>query len=109
MGLAEGVYRDTQAYPKYEVYGLASQMKRAAVSIPSNIAEGHTKEATKEYLHHLSHAQGSLAELQTQIELSGRLNYLTDDQVSALIDLTVSLARQMYSLRNSVLKRLSDP
>jgi four helix bundle protein len=54
-------------------------MRRAAVSIPSNIAEEHTKESTKEYLHHLSHAQASLSELQTQIELSARLNYLTSD------------------------------
>jgi len=60
------VYRLTGVLPKQETYGLVSQMQRAAVSIPSNIAEGHSREHIKEYLHHLSVAQGSLAELETQ-------------------------------------------
>jgi four helix bundle protein len=105
MDLAEKVYLLTQAFPQRETYGLSSQMRRAAVSIPSNIAEGHTKESTKDYLYHLSIAQGSLAELQTQIELSGRLLYLTSDQVTGLKDATVALARQRYALRNALLKR----
>src|SRR4051795_4105804 len=88
MDLAESVYRLTQPYPQREVYGLASQMRRAAVPIPSNIAEGHTKESTKDYLRHISIAQGSLSELQTQIELSGRLLYLTPDNAGALFDST---------------------
>jgi four helix bundle protein len=107
MEPAESVYRMTQTYPKQETYGLAGQMRRAAVSIPSNIAEGHTKEASKEYLHHLSHAQGSLAELQTQIELSARLEYLTADQLTSLTDQTVALSRQLYALRNSLLRSLT--
>ncbi len=65
MNLVEQVYRLTRAFPKQETYGLSSQMQRAAVSIPSNIAEGHTREHLKEYLHHLSIAQASLAELET--------------------------------------------
>lgn len=105
MDLVEWVYRDSADFPKREVYGLASQMRRAAVSIPSNIAEGHTKEGSKEYLYHLSVAQGSLAELQTQIEIAGRLGYLIPDQVNGTMDLTVSLARQLYALRNALLKR----
>lgn len=108
MDLAESVYLFTQAYPLREHFSLASQTRRAAVSIPSNIAEGHTKESTKEYLYHLSPAQGSLSELQTQIELSARLNYLTSDQAGGLTDKTVSLARQLYALRNAVLRRDSS-
>jgi four helix bundle protein len=107
MDLVEAVYRLSQPFPQREVYGLASQMRRAAVSIPSNIAEGHTKESTREYLRHVSMAQGSLAELQTQIEIAGRLTYLADEQEKGLMDSSVSLARQLYALRNSLLKR--DP
>src|SRR4051812_37434860 len=73
MDLIESVYRLSANFPAREVYGLASQMRRAAVSIPSNIAEGHIREGTKEYLCHLSVAQGSLVELQTQLEIAGRL------------------------------------
>lgn len=70
MELVEIIYRLTQNFPKYEIYGLTSQIQRAAVSVPSNIAEGHTREHTKEFLHHLSIAQASLAELETQLEIS---------------------------------------
>ncbi|HEX3144767.1 MAG TPA: four helix bundle protein [Pyrinomonadaceae bacterium] len=69
IDLVRSVYELTLNFPRSEVYGLASQMQRAAVSIPSNIAEGHARESTKEYLHHLSIAQASLAELETQIEI----------------------------------------
>ena len=63
MDLVEGVYCLTKAFPRHEVYGLASQMQRAAVPIPSNIAEGYVRQHRKEYLQHLSIAQASLAEL----------------------------------------------
>jgi four helix bundle protein len=76
MELVEQVYLLTQIFPKREMYGLASQIQRAAVSIPSNIAEGHTREHSKEFLHHLSIAQASLAELETQLEIATRLKYL---------------------------------
>ena len=109
MDLAEDVYRLTQPFPQRETYGLAAQMRKAAVSIPSNIAEGHTKETTRDYLYHISSAQGSLAELQTQIELSGRLLYLTPEQVDGLMDAAVALTKQLYALRNSLLRRDSHP
>ena len=105
MNLVEQVYKCTQSFPSHELYGLTNQMRRAAVSIPSNIAEGHTREHLKEYLHHLSIAQASLAELETQFEISARLKYLSIEEVSAISEQTNSLGRQLYALRNSLMKR----
>ena len=106
MDLVEQVYQFTQTFPSQEIYGLISQMRRAAVSIPSNIAEGHTREHSKEYLHHLSMAQASLAELQTQLEIAGRLKYLSSEQVNKMMEQAVSLSKQLYALRNALTKRL---
>lgn len=105
MDLIENVYRLTRAFPKHETYGLASQIQRAAVSIASNIAEGHTREHLKEYLYHLSIAQSSLAELETQLEVSMRLKYLRSDQFKQILSDGNSLGRQLYALRNSLTKR----
>ena len=105
MDLVETVYRLSDGFPAKEMYGLTNQMRRSAVSIPSNIAEGHTREHSKEYLHHISIAQASLAELQTQLEIAARLKYLSDEELSAAIDQAVSLSRQLYALRNALVKR----
>ena len=102
MELVERVYQLTQTFPTRETYGLTGQMRRAAVSIPSNIAEGHTREHTKEYLHHLSMAQAPLAELQTQIEIAGRLSYLPPSAVAKTLEQSATLSRQLYSLRKSL-------
>lgn len=74
MDLVEGVYRVTKAFPKDEVYGLTSQIRRAVVSIPSNIAEGQSRMTSGEFIHFLGIARGSLAELETQIILAQRLS-----------------------------------
>ena len=76
MDLVETVYKLTTQFPKHELYGLVSQLQRCAVSIPSNIAEGHTKSHKKEYLQALSTSQGSLSELETQLEIAKRLSYI---------------------------------
>ncbi|MBI2842346.1 MAG: four helix bundle protein [Armatimonadetes bacterium] len=107
MDLVEEVYRLTKTFPSQELYGLASQIQRSAVSIPSNIAEGHTREHGKEYLNHISMAQGSLAELQTQLEIAARLGYLSQEQLSEALNYAMSLARQLYALRNGVAKSLA--
>jgi four helix bundle protein len=93
MDLVEQVYRITQTFPVQELYGLTSQVRRAAVSIPSNIAEGHTREHTKEYLYHLSVAQASLAELQTQLEIAARLNFVTSEQLGPILLDAVALSK----------------
>ena len=104
MDLVEGVYCLTKAFPRHEVYGLASQMQRAAVSIPSNIAEGYVRQHRKEYLQHLSIAQASLAELDTQLEIAARLKYLSQAQAQPIQESMTSLGKQLYTLRASLSK-----
>jgi four helix bundle protein len=72
------------------------------VSVPSNIAEGHTREHLKEYLHHLSMAQASLSEVETQLEIARRLHYITPTQVNTISRDLVSLGKHMYSLRTAL-------
>jgi four helix bundle protein len=108
MDLVEQVYRLTQTFPPQEMYGLTSQMRRAAVSIPSNIAEGHTREYSKEYLYHLSVAQASLAELETQFEIAARLKYLSAEQLSHALEQTASLGKQLYALRNALTQGIKN-
>jgi four helix bundle protein len=105
MEVVEAVYRLSCAFPKTEIYGLTSQVRRAAVSVPSNIAEGHTRASTREYLNHLSVAQASLAEVETQLEVAGRLQYVALAQLAPILDQCVVLGKQLYKLRDALLKR----
>jgi four helix bundle protein len=107
MQIVESVYRVSGGFPKAEIYGLTSQIRRAAVSVPSNIAEGHTRASTKEYLRHISVAEGSLAEVETQLEIAARLNYVCEEQLSPIRDECVYLGRQLHQLRGALVKRLS--
>lgn len=102
MDLVEAIYRITQAFPNHEQYGLTSQLRRAAVSIPSNIAEGHSRQHLGEYLHHLSFARGSLAEVETQLEIAIRLGYGSFEQVQPILDHVASLSRQLAALRKAL-------
>ncbi len=106
MDLVVAIYQLTEKFPAKEIYGLTSQMRRASVSIPSNIAEGHTRESSKEYLYHLSVAQASLAELETQTEIAFRLKYCSDEQRDSTLKQTVSLGKQLYALRNALERKL---
>ena len=76
--LVEKIYKITAQFPKFEHFGLSSQMQRAAVSVPSNIAEGAARNSEKEYIHFLYISLGSLAELETQLIISQKLNYIND-------------------------------
>ena len=82
MQLVKAVYQLTADFPIEERYGLAQQMRRAAVSIPSNLAEGSGRNGTKEYLHFIGIARGSLAELETQMQLSVMLDFVTPDHAA---------------------------
>ena len=106
IDMAERVYSLTREFPKHETYGLASQMQRAAVSVASNIAEGHAREHLKEYLHHLSIALASLAELETQLEIATRLKYLSPEQLEQTLKLIWSLGRQISSLSNALSRKV---
>ena len=110
VDLVEEIYRLTQSFPKHEIYGLAGQMQRTAVSVSSNIAEGHVRRYSKRYLHHLSVAQASLAELETQIEIAARPAYLPPEKAGQLRDRTGLLGRQLHALWNAlVAKRPATP
>ena len=85
MDLVDSVYSLARNFPSHEKYGLASQIQRAAVSVPSNIAEGHERHHLKEYLQHLSIALASMAELETQLESAFRLKYIPEDQLIARV------------------------
>jgi four helix bundle protein len=105
MDLVEQVYRLTRDFPKQELYGLTNQLRRAAVSVPSNIAEGQARTHVKEYLQFLSTAKGSLAEVQTQLEIAARLEYLTPKQLEQVLQQADALSRQLYALRNALVDR----
>lgn len=102
MDLVQEIYQITQTFPTCEMYGLVNQMRRASISIPSNISEGHTREYTKEYLYHLAIAQASLAELQTQVEIAQRLHYITLEESGTVLQQSTTLAKQLYALRNAL-------
>jgi len=106
MDIVEAVYRVSATFPKSELYGLTGQVRRAAVSVPSNIAEGHTRASTKEYLNHVSTAQASLAEVETQMEIASRLGYVAFTELSAVLEQAAVLGKQLYVLRNALAKRI---
>jgi four helix bundle protein len=108
MDLVLAVYRATGSFPKSEVYGLAAQMQRAAVSIPSNIAEGHGLKQTQAYVRHLAIANGSLTELETQIEIACRLGYLPEES-TPLTQRAAEVGRLLAGLRKSLKVRLVSP
>jgi four helix bundle protein len=101
MQLATDIYRITRAFPKSETYGLVSQMQRAAVSIPSNIAEGHSLKYKKAYLRHLAIASSSLSELETQIDISQRLGYLPEKDRSVMSQAN-EVGKMLSGLRQSL-------
>jgi len=106
MALVEGVYALTRGFPLDERYGLAAQMRRAAVSVPSNIPEGQARHGTREFLVFLSHAVGSLAELETQLTLSERLGFATSQDVASATRAVHELQKMIGAMRQSLPKRL---
>ena len=102
MDLVEVVYSITANFPKEERYGLASQMQKAAVSIPSNIAEGTARKSNKELLQFISIALGSVAELETQYLIGIRLRYITED--NAIINLITDVKKLLLGFRNFIKK-----
>jgi four helix bundle protein len=102
MDLVVSVYAATEHFPTRERYSLTDQIRRAAVSVPSNIAEGQAHFNKREFLHFLRHARGSLAEVETQILLAKRLKYLPDADVVAISEQMDELGRVMSGLIRSL-------
>jgi len=102
MKLTSEMYRGTVGFPRHELYGLSSQMRRAAVSIPSNIAQGKGHHSDKEFSHFLFHARGSLLELQTQLLIAEELQYLSREDGQRLASMCESVGRALSGLINSL-------
>jgi len=102
MDLVNAVYDATEAFPKRETHSLTDQMRRAAVSIPSNIAEGQAHYSSREFLHFLRHSRGSLAEVETQVLIAQRRSYLSESQVLDLLKRADELSRILSGLINSL-------
>ena len=102
MDLVVEIYRLSQTFPNSEKFGLAAQMQRAAVSIPSNIAEGHARKSTGAFTNHLSIAAGSLAELETQIMLAHRLDLCPQELAKSLLTRTDEIGRMLSGLKTSL-------
>ncbi len=100
--LAIDCYRVTRRLPKSEVYGLASQIQRSAVSIPANIAEGHGRDHLGDYLHHLSVANGSVKELETHLLIASRLSYFAAKDVEPAFTLSSEVGRMLSGLAKSL-------
>jgi four helix bundle protein len=106
MDIALQVYRVTKEFPADERFGLTSQLRRAAASVPANIAEGHARSSTKDCLRSVAIAIGSLAETATFIELAGRLGYGDVNELRKIFELTNEERRMLRALQKSLRKRL---
>ncbi|HEX8072953.1 MAG TPA: four helix bundle protein [Pyrinomonadaceae bacterium] len=102
MDLVVAAYHVSKTFPREEAYGLTSQLRRAAISIPANIAEGQGRRLTKEFQQFLAHARGSLLELDTHLELALRLSYLNIEQHTALHARVAEVGRLLNGLMRSL-------
>ena len=103
MDLVEVIYRESRSFPKEEIYALTSQMRRAAVSVPSNIAEGQGRGSTAEFIRFLRIAHGSLRELETQVLIAQRLSYISPQNADEIASLAGEVGRLINGLIRSLL------
>lgn len=102
MDLVTEVYKSSRQFPREEIYGLTSQVRRAIVSVPSNIAEGQGRNSTKEFVRHLSFAYGSLMEVETQLQIAVNLGYLQMKDVNGLLESSAEVGRLLNGLMRSL-------
>ena len=102
MDLVEEIYRLTKGFPSQEKFGLTNQIRRAAVSVPANIAEGYGRSHRGDYLRHLSVANGSLMEVETHLIIAGRLKYLNKEQAKKAWDLIQETSKMLTALIKSL-------
>ncbi len=98
MDAVTEVYRLTKGLPKEEIYGLVNQMRRAVVSVPSNIAEGNSRSTSKEYVHFLSVSRASAAEVKTQLLICERLEYLSREEITVALELLDEVMKMLYAI-----------
>jgi four helix bundle protein len=108
MALVAEVYRASQGFPKEEIFGLTSQIRRSAVSVPSNIAEGNARTSKKEFQYFLSNARGSLAELETQLLIAHQLAYINETAKNQMLDRLWEVGRILNGLLSSLKKVVPD-
>lgn len=106
IDLVDEIYHATSRFPKSEVYGLCSQIQRAAVSGPSNIAEGQQRDSTKEFLRYIAIALGSLAELDTLLTICGRLTYLQEDALRSVRHKLETIGKMLRALQKSLKRKI---
>ncbi len=102
MDLVVDCYHLTEGFPKSETYGLCSQLQRAAVSVPANIAEGRSRQYKKEFVQHTSISYGSLAELEILVRIAERLEYFDNSRSKEILDKTSEIGRMLNGLRRSL-------
>ena len=102
MDLVVDVYKKTKSFPKEETYGIIQQIRKSAVSIPSNVSEGAGRNTDAQFKHFLEVAMGSCNELQTQIELSRRLHYLTDQDAKKILDEAIQIYKMISAYFNTL-------
>jgi four helix bundle protein len=102
IDLVTAIYRLTQQFPREELYGLSNQLRRAAVSVPSNIAEGQARFSPKEFHHFLATARGSLVEIETQVIIAEKLKYLEPEVCQSILEQTAELGRILNGLIASI-------
>lgn len=105
LTLVENIYQLTQSFPASENFGLTSQLRRASISLPSNIAEGSSRGSTKDFIRFLNIASGSLAEIETQLVIAERIGYITFSE--ALQNNIITIRKMLYRLKQSLNKKLS--
>ncbi len=108
MDITVEIYKLTERFPNSEIYGLTSQIRRAAVSIPANIAEGHERDTTKDYLRFVSIARGSLAELETELLIASRLTYINQEATEQVLRQLDSLNRMISNLQKALRRKIVE-
>ena len=102
VGFATEIYKTTSTYPKFEIYGLCDQLRRASVSISSNIAEGCSRESERDFAHFLEMSIGSAFEVESQLLISKNLGYIDEARYTSLIDILTPIERRIHSLINKI-------
>lgn len=108
MDLVVDIYKVTDGFPKKEIYSLTDQIRRAAVSVPSNIAEGQAHHSHREFLHFLRHSTGSLAEVETQLLIAERIGYIDHAATAPLLEKAHEVGRILNGLMSSLREKIGD-